>query len=889
MLGNSQTISISPTSNNEGISNPVELPITIGGFTDSAGFTYSLLNRGRITAAPEDANLSTTAIAIDGTGSSTGVTLTNGIFNSGVISASSQTNTDGPTLDTGMAVTAIQIGNFVTIGNGMGGPSSVATPYGLVNSNETGSGSISASFFGAESGEAVAILISGAPSAGTPSNLQSIFNSGSITASATTTNLLLVPATQGGTGIGAIAIEDESGTLTNIFNTGTISATATQLDDNTQLALAIDVSSNVSTSVTVTDQATSGPAEIVGDIVFGTKPATLNITGLNSTDNAVVVGSLTFNNENTAANDQINIGTNAEFSGQIFEAHNAAVDITVANTGVLNYLTSMPTNINSTVSQVPPRRTTPLNVGMLTVATGGNLNISLSQGNNVNAFPTNNVTVLDANKAVIGGIGLNPTLSVTFGGFVGTPAANGNASEFVLISVPAGNTFTIAPQELSLLANTYDSALNPNAPPTPGGIPFLFTSAICTFNVAGATGNQVCSGAAPYSPTNQELVLFLTPKTTTQLGLTGYAKQMFPFVNEALVNDNSLGAAMVTDIKDQPTAQAAYASFAPDVSGATRATAISLTDSATNIVAARQRELRMYAGQEGDTTLWGQQFGERLSQSNTNNLTGYNDSGFGFVLGMDDGDPIDGRYGGAFTFFTGGMSQKEPTSAKTASEYYLLTGYTDWRGKGLFIDTQLSAGYGNLKGRRYLTLTSLDGTSTVAREADGNRPTELLAGSVTTGGIFTAGGTVFMPQLDIDGMTSREEAYTESGGGEGFDLRVQPYYANSLRAFLGADIRQDVNFGDFYFQPELRAGYRYDFVDGAVKLKASFASVDALNGQSNDPFSLEGPDPGRGNLVLGGGIATTTGAWSIGLSYDYVRSGDGPTEQTGILTLVGRI
>ena len=56
-------------------------------------------------------------------------------------------------------------------------------------------------------------------------------------------------------------------------------------------------------------------------------------------------------------------------------------------------------------------------------------------------------------------------------------------------------------------------------------------------------------------------------------------------------------------------------------------------------------------------------------------------------------------------------------------------------------------------------------------------------------------------------------------------------------------------------------------------------------------FSITGPDPARANLVGGGGIAITTGAWSIGLSYDYQRGvgGTGGTNQTGLLTLVGRI
>jgi Autotransporter beta-domain len=502
------------------------------------------------------------------------------------------------------------------------------------------------------------------------------------------------------------------------------------------------------------------------------------------------------------------------------------------------------------------------------------------------------VSVLQTQAASIGDPtgGIHP-LTVSFGSYVATPSSTGSSVQFVLID--SKSNITISQAALTDLTTLYDSDLSANpstsAAANANGIPFLFFSSICTFNVSTATGSQVCQGTEPINSTDSQLVLTLTPKTAEQIGLTGYAAKMFPYVNQALINDNTLGAAMVTNITNRDQAQAAYASFAPDVSGATRATVISLTDSATNVVAARQRVLRMYGDQEGATTLWGQQFAERLSQANTGDLTGYNDSGFGFVLGMDDGDRVDGRYGGAFTFFTGGMSQKEPTSAKTSSEYYLLTGYTDWRGKGLFLDTQGTIGYGTLKGRRYLTLTDSEGTVALTREAQSTRGSELLAGSVTTGGIFTAGGTVFMPQIDLDGMTMREEGYTEAGGGEGFDLKVQPYYADSLRAFVGTDVRQDFNFGDFYLQPEARVGYRYDIVDGVTKLRASFASVNTLNGQSFNPFTLEGPDPGHGNLVLGGGVATTTGAWSIGLNFDYVKASNGPAEQTGVLTLIGRI
>ena len=881
MVGTQDTIDIAPAFNSN-----VQVPVTIGGYTDTAGYKFSLLNRGTISAAAEDANLSNTAILMVGAGNSANVSLPFGIFNSGAITSTATTNADGPTTATTVTATALEVGNYVNIGTqGVTGSNTLpgGGAYALVNSNETGSGIISASVSGTQTGTARAIVIDAPSSGATAGSLASIFNSGTISASASTTTLT-------STGIAAYGILDESGSLTNIYNTGTISAVTTTLDNNAQIAIAIDTAS-ATAPVTITDISTaSNAADIVGDIYFGTGGGTLNVTGTSGFP-ALVSGNLVFTDPAGSAGDNLNIGSFGTVAGQIIERNGGSLNINVSPSGTLDLLTSQPTNINATVSQTPqPNK--PLGVGTLTVAQGGQLNISLSQSNNAAAFPTQNVTVINAQHANIGGDGITPTLAFSFGGFVGTPSSTGTSSEFVLISTPTGN-LTISQQELNLLTNTYDSSINNSTTNTKNGIPFLFTSNICTVGVANATAAQTC-GTLPSNasnvPGNSDLVLTLTPKTSQQLGLTGYAAKMFPYANQALINDNTLGAAMVNSIIDQPTAQAAYAAFAPDVSGATRATAISLTDSASNIVAARQRELRMYAGDEGDMTLWGQQFVQRLSQGNTSTLTGYNDSGFGFVFGADEGDPADGRYGAAFTFFTGDMSQKEPTSAKTQQEYYMLTGYTDWRGKGFFLDTQGSVGYANLKGTRYINLTDPTTDTTVSRAAQGKRPSEFLAGSVTTGAVLTAGGTVITPQIDLDGLTGREEGYTESGGGEGFDLHVQPYYEDSLRAFIGTDLRQDFNFGDFYLQPELRAGYRYDFVNGAAKLRANFASVNSLNGQAFTPFSITGPDPGRGNLVLGGGIATTTGAWSIGLSYDYLRAnGGGPTEQSGVLTLVGRI
>ena len=142
----------------------------------------------------------------------------------------------------------------------------------------------------------------------------------------------------------------------------------------------------------------------------------------------------------------------------------------------------------------------------------------------------------------------------------------------------------------------------------------------------------------------------------------------------------------------------------------------------------------------------------------------------------------------------------------------------------------------------------------------------------------------------------REIGYTEKNPGtatvgDAFDLKVEPYYAQSLRAFIGADVRYDLDLWDFYLQPEARAGYRYDFFADPVKLKAAFAYADTTGGTARpgNEFTMTGPDPAQGNFVLGGTISATTDTWTLGLNYDWVRGSNGAFEQVGTVNILGRI
>ncbi len=299
----------------------------------------------------------------------------------------------------------------------------------------------------------------------------------------------------------------------------------------------------------------------------------------------------------------------------------------------------------------------------------------------------------------------------------------------------------------------------------------------------------------------------------------------------------------------------------------------------------------MYGKTPGEMTLWGHEFAESISDPGhaSTGQNGFKDRGFGFALGADSGSPKIGWYGGAFTFYSGDVVEAAPRQSRSNSLWYMLSAYTDWRGRGVFFDTKFDVGYINIKGKRTLTLTN-GATSTFMEEADSKRAGLVGAAGFTTGVVLAYGATTITPQLSVDGMSLREEGYTEShsgnGNGKGFDLTVQPYYANSLRAFLGADIREDLSLGDFFLQPEARLGYRYDFLNDAVKVRGAFADV---GGSPGTPFTVVGPDPSQGNVVAGASLSATTDSWTMGVNFDYVRGSNGAVQQIGTIHLLGRI
>jgi Autotransporter beta-domain len=862
------------------------VPIVIGQYkADTLDPLFSFYNRGSISSASSNSNDSSEAMFIGGGNTIATTTLTGGLFNSGSIQSVASDLVGATTTTT---ATAIDFGTFAYIGvtnDGAGnftgdiweftGTSCTGTCVdgfhyengnnkmnsadfaGLVNSNEAGSGNIVASVGGAANAQATAISID--PNA----YLGSIINEGLISAVATTTDATAT------TILDATAIVDKSGTLTYIQNNGTIAAAVTTIDNDAQLAIAIDLRGDNTGSVAnqgvlILNQATVQSSAIInGAIDFGTGDnQVIDVEGISTSNTATITGDITYGGGTTIGSDQLIIGDFGTVTGTILSDAKQGVAVDIRDGGTLNLL-------NDSTSGVLTVATNVVNGYGLHVENGGTLNLTVFEEFKSGIINSLNPVSLDSGAL----------LNITYGSFIG------QTSQFVLISAPENgmNVPDLATYQSEIIAK----------------LPFLFdpnqTVLTAPEDVLNANGKDV-----------SELLLTVVPKDAAALGLSGYAVQMLPIANAALANDDKLGAAFVNGITNSTQAQRAYNEAAPDVSGGARSLAIALTDQSSGPVAARQRMLRMYGKEDGEITLWGQEFAEFVSDPGNKNTgqTGFKDHGFGFVLGADGGDPKTGWYGGAFSFYSGDIVEPYPRDSHSNTQWYMFTGYTDWRGKGLFLDTKADVGYMNITSKRFLDLT-LPGVNGAPAtdfqdEADGHRPGLVGALGMTSGAILAYGSTTITPQISVDGMSMREEGYTEThpglvagtsatGNGKGMDLETQAFYANSLRAFVGSEFREDLNFGDFFVQPDVRLGYRYDFLNDPTKLKFAYAFGNSAGTGPGNIITLQGPDPAQGNVVAGASISATTDAWTLGANYDFVRGTNGATTQIGTIHLLGRI
>ena len=918
------TVLIDPTKSISGTLTSPRGPAILGPVTADVDATdpgYSFINRGTIRAQPTDPERGTAALVIQGasatyftcfssvagscdtgshnvtenvTATVNGSSVTNavsvvnagGLLNTGTISAQASTNSQTITSSGITTATAIYIGPFAIVPR-------LDVKAEAINGSSNTAGSITAAVGGIGGGSAFGVIL--AKNANVP--LINVGQGGSIVASVSTNTIAPTKAIATSSSpftLVSEAILDQGGSLKTINNAGNIQAANTTLIPGTgavtsSITDAIDLSAGITGGVTVNNS-----GRILGNILMGAagNGNTLNVgnVGASGTANAatgfintpstyaIVAQAITSDTPGLAPLTTPNVIDFGSGNGHTLHVGGFGYVNAVINSGAGALAVQVDPNGQLFISNT----TSTVQASTFNIATNGTLGLAISQANLNSLNP-----VVQANSADLSGA----ILGLQFGtyvssGFTTASTASPTAQTITLIRAPAITDGTLAAQNAVLGQNT----------------PFLFETPAESGITPLTVGND---------PSGQQVMqLHLLPRSTGAknadgspgLNLSAEAKSEFPLTAAALATDDQLGAAVATSLTvyntpglpgsginvaaSQQQAQQVFSQFAPDVSGGTREVAIMLTDQASGPVAARQRLLHSFANVPGEMTLWGEEFTGQINNKGRvaadGTLTSYKDHGFGFVLGVDGGSPRNGWYGGAFTFYSGDVTQQLPRATRTNTEWYMLSGYTDWRGKHVFLDTQVSAAYGNFSETRVLNVGGL------VRDATSRRPGAMLALGANTGAMLKYSGFEIDPHISLDGLTLREEGYQEANGGPGFGLDVAPYFASSVRTAVGADLKTNVTVWNFDLTPEMRLGYRYDLLQDAVKIKAAFESTGGRSTAGNT-MTFVGPDPDSGNAVLGLSLGAHTDTWQLGVNYDWIRGNNGSTTQVGIITVLGRI
>jgi hypothetical protein len=373
-------------------------------------------------------------------------------------------------------------------------------------------------------------------------------------------------------------------------------------------------------------------------------------------------------------------------------------------------------------------------------------------------------------------------------------------------------------------------------------LPFLFNS---TLTSDAATG---------------QVTLGVQLKGASELGLNQSETQIIDAVLEAADADSAVAGAFLT-IADSQTLKSALQQMMPEHAGGAFETVTKPSRLAADIL-----------GQPGMSKgLWLQQVAWGSSKS-VGNTSGYKLGSWGAVGGYDVPIGPVGNVGLSVGYFFG---KDHHNDSELISHHYEAGAY--WRGGfGPFRAwARATAATINFSSTR--NFSGLDGTEVVSRSADGKWKGRLYSGSAGLSYEAHMGSFSVRPNASIEYYKLHEKGYTETGGGDAFDLTVRSRNSNETAVnamlTLGYDIMRSEDQDSGWMRVELEGGRRQILSGSIGDTVASFGS--------GTPFTLtadERTSGWRGGLRLAGG----------GSSVTFFAEGNAEQQQ-GHVSLGGRI
>ncbi|MBN9479148.1 MAG: autotransporter outer membrane beta-barrel domain-containing protein [Bordetella sp.] len=345
-------------------------------------------------------------------------------------------------------------------------------------------------------------------------------------------------------------------------------------------------------------------------------------------------------------------------------------------------------------------------------------------------------------------------------------------------------------------------------------------------------------------------------RTTQEAGMIKAEAAAYDVLYAGLADNEVIRAAMLNQT-DRDGFFNIYQQLLPDHSGGPLMSLASGVDAVTRALTGRNA-----AAAPGETSAWVQEINFYADKDKTDSY-GFRSEGFGLAGGVERGTNM-GAFGLTAAFTSSDLEDPESAAEEVLSASLLELGLY-WRAQGQHWTTwaRAAGGYATFSATRKLVAEGVN----LKNESDWHGFTLAAAGGASYERHF--GRVNIRPELYVEYFSLSEDARTEVGGGDGFDLDIDERDGHMFSGVAAVNI--GYGFGkDGWIRPEIRAGWRQNFsVDAGQTIARLASGGDAF---TLDPASIEGGGPILGfRLNVGNDLGLLSITGDAELLEDYVR------------------
>lgn len=345
-------------------------------------------------------------------------------------------------------------------------------------------------------------------------------------------------------------------------------------------------------------------------------------------------------------------------------------------------------------------------------------------------------------------------------------------------------------------------------------------------------------------------------RSASEAGLTGVEASAFDAVYGSLGGSTAIRDAFLSQTGRDGFINL-YEQMLPDHSGGPLLSLASGVDAVTRALTGRNA-----SAAPGETSAWLQEINFYADKDRTDTY-GFRSEGFGVAGGIEQGTG-NGAFGLSIAFTSSDLEDPEAEAEEVLTASLIELGLY-WRAQGQYWTTwaRAAAGYATFDATRQLVGSGLN----IRNESSWNGFTLAAAGGASYE--RKMGRWNIRPEIYAEYFSLSEDARSETGGGDGFDLDIDERDGHLFSAV--AAINVGYGFGENgWLRPELRLGWRQNLSVDAGETIARFASGGPDFTLS--PASIEGGGPIAGlRLSIGNELGMLTVAADAEKLEDYVR------------------